>query len=89
MSYSEETAVNALCNAVTRHIEAANNLQSSNCVTRDAENMWKIYEATIVALNTAKDSIIEQQKIGKLQFDIIRFLNSIVLATLKNSGSLD
>lgn len=88
LSYSEEAAVNALCGAITRHIEAANNPQSPNCVTRDVATIWKIYEACIVSLNTAKDSIIEQQQSGKLQFDIIRFLDSVVLATLNNPGKI-
>ncbi|OXU19363.1 hypothetical protein TSAR_015966 [Trichomalopsis sarcophagae] len=87
LSYSEEAAVNALCGAVTRHIEAANNPQSPNCVTRDVGTIWKIYEACIVSLNIAKESIIEQQQSGKLQFDIIRFLDTIVLATLNNPAA--
>lgn len=77
--YSEDDTVNALCNSVTRHIETANNSQSNT------KNVWKIYEACIVTLNMARNSLLKQQQIGKLQFDIIGFLNSVVLTTLNDS----
>lgn len=87
LSHSEEAAVNALCSAVTRHIEIVNNLQTPNCLPIFTDNLWKIYEACIVALSTAKETVVEQQHCGKLQFDIIRFLDSVVLSTLNNAGN--
>ncbi|XP_014203577.1 importin-9 isoform X2 [Copidosoma floridanum] len=87
LSYSDDVTVNALCNAIAKHIEAANNSQSNNHITKDVKYFWKIYEACILALNIAKSNVVEQQHSGKLQFDIIRFLDSVVLSTLNNSGA--
>lgn len=86
MTYSNEISVNALCSAITRHIESANNPQIQSPITRNSENLWKIYEACIAALITAKDAIVELHRTRKLQFDLIRFLNNVVLSTLNNPG---
>ncbi|XP_058802875.1 importin-9 isoform X2 [Phymastichus coffea] len=87
LSYSEQDSVNALCDAITKHIEVANNIQSSNYIMRNDGNRWKMYEACIVTLSSAKDAVAEQQRAEKLQFDIIRFLDSVVLSTLNNPGA--
>ena len=81
MNYSEEKAVNALCEVVTRHIEATNRLQTAN-----NETWWKLRESSILALSKVKDVVVERQKAGMLHFDIISLLDTIILATLKDSG---
>lgn len=86
MTYSNEISVNALCSAITRHIESVNNPQIQSPITRNSENLWKIYEACIASLITAKDAIVELHRTRKLQFDLIGFMNSVVLSTLNNSG---
>lgn len=86
MNYSEEKAVNALCEVVTRHIEATSRLQSTNDGSENNETWWKLRESSILALSKTKDAVVERQQTGILQFDIIRFLDTIVLATLKDSG---
>ncbi|XP_029043182.1 importin-9 isoform X1 [Osmia bicornis bicornis] len=80
VNYSEEKAVNALCEVVTRHIEATNRLRSEN-----NETWWKLKESSILALSKIKDTTVEKQQAGILQFDVVRFLDTIVLATLKDS----
>ncbi|XP_043599539.1 importin-9 isoform X2 [Bombus pyrosoma] len=87
VNYSEEKAVNALCEVVTRHIEATSRLQTANNGSGNSETCWKLRESSILALSKIKDVVVERQKAGMLQFDIIRFLDTIVLATLKDSGS--
>lgn len=74
--------MNALCEVVTRHIEATNRLRSEN-----NETWWKLKESSILALSKIKDTAVEKQQAGMLQFDIVRFLDTIVLATLKDSGN--
>lgn len=87
VNYSEEKAVNALCEVVTRHIEATSRLQSTNDGSENNETWWKLRESSILALSKTKDAVVERQQTGILQFDIIRFLDTIVLATLKDSGA--
>ncbi|PBC27176.1 Importin-9 [Apis cerana cerana] len=87
VNYSEEKAVNALCEVVTRHIEATSRLQSTNNGSENDETWWKLRESSILALSKTKDAVVERQQTGILQFDIIRFLDTIVLATLKDSGA--
>lgn len=86
VNYSEEKAVNALCEVVTRHIEATSRLQTANNGSGNSETCWKLRESSILALSKVKDFVVEKRKAGMLQFDIIRFLDTIVLATLKDSG---
>lgn len=56
---------------------------------RSDENVWKIYEACIMALVLAKDAVAEQQHSKELQFDITGFLDTVVLSTLNNPGILN
>lgn len=87
LSYSEEAAVHALCGAVTRHIEAANELRAANSAAgRNDDNWWKLYEASIVSLGASKDSVVQQQQTGRPSFDIVRFVNSVILTTLNDPG---
>lgn len=78
--------MNALCEVVTRHIEATSRLQNTNNGSENNETWWKLRESSILALSKTKDAVVERQQTGILQFDIIRFLDTIVLATLKDSG---
>ncbi|XP_043478720.1 importin-9 isoform X2 [Leptopilina heterotoma] len=82
VTLTNHTAINSLCNVVTRHVEESNRLKSAN-----NENWWKIQESSIIALSLTKDFIVEQQKAGVLHFDIGRFLVDVVLATLNDSGA--
>nr|XP_003701541.2 PREDICTED: importin-9 isoform X1 [Megachile rotundata] len=85
VNYSEEKAVNALCEVVTRHVEATNRLRTANDGTESNETWWKLRESSILALSKIKDAVVEKQQAGMLRFDIVRFLDTIVLATLKDS----
>ncbi|XP_063995676.1 importin-9 [Diachasmimorpha longicaudata] len=78
---SEEDSVNAICEVVTRHIEAANSMRATN------ENYWKLSEAAIFALSIAKDDLVEKLEIGSVQFDIAGFLDRVILATLNDSSA--
>lgn len=85
VNYSEKT-VDALCEVVTRHIEATSRLQNTNTGSENNKAWWKLQESSILALSKVKDVVVEKQEAGMLQFDIIKFLDTIVLATLKDSG---
>lgn len=86
ISHSEDTSVNALCEVVTRHIEAANTIRASRTHQDDDDNSWKLCEAAVLALSIAKDEIIEKIDAGTLHFDLIAFLNSVILAILNDSS---
>ncbi|OAD62485.1 Importin-9 [Eufriesea mexicana] len=87
VNYSEKKAVDALCEVVTRHIEASSRLQNTNNGSENNKTWWKLQESSILALSKVKDVVVERQETGMLQFDIIKFLDTIVLATLKDSGA--
>lgn len=84
VNYSEEKAINALCEVVTRHIEATSRLQSANNGSKNV-TWWKLRESSILALSKIKDAVVEKHKAGMLQFDIVGFLDTVVLATLNDS----
>ncbi|XP_066586288.1 importin-9 isoform X2 [Prorops nasuta] len=84
MNYSLDRAISMLCQVVSRHIEETNRLQS---LSENSNENWKIREATILALSITKDTIIEKQKADILQFDIIRFISTVVFSTLNDSGA--
>lgn len=71
---------------ITRHIEATSRLQSVNAGSENSETWWKLYESSILALSKIKDAVVEKHKTGVLHFDITRFLDTVVLATLNDSG---
>ncbi|XP_015173193.1 PREDICTED: importin-9 [Polistes dominula] len=83
----EERGVNALCEAITRHIDATNRLQVGGGDNRSIENWWKIHESSIIALSITRDTVIETQQQGLLQFDIIRFMETVVLNNLNDSNA--
>lgn len=85
VNYSEK-AVNVLCELVTRHIEATSRMQSSNGGGENSESWWKLRESSILAMSKIKDDVVKKHTAGVLQFDIIRFLDTVVLATLNDSG---
>ncbi|XP_076236291.1 importin 9 isoform X2 [Calliopsis andreniformis] len=87
VNYSEEKAVNALCGMITRHIESTSRLQGVNSGSENNETWWKLHESSILALSKIKDAVVEKHNTGVLQFDIIRFLDTVVLATLNDSGA--
>lgn len=70
---------------VTRHIEATSRLQSANNGSKNV-TWWKLRESSILALSKIKDAVVEKHKAGMLQFDIVGFLDTVVLATLNDSG---
>lgn len=71
---------------MTRHIEATNALKASGDGGNSNETWWKIQEASIMTLSICKDIIVEKQQGGTLQFDFIRFLDTVVLSMLNDSG---
>ncbi|XP_031834717.1 importin 9 [Nomia melanderi] len=85
VNYSAEKAVNALCKVVTRHIEATSRLQ--NGAGENNDSWWKIRESSILALCKVKSAVVEKYTSGMLQFDMIQFLATVVLATLNDSGA--
>lgn len=83
----EEKAVHALCDVVTRHIEATKALQVGNGDGSNSnESWWKLRESSLLALSLSKNTVVEKQQAGVLQFDIIRFLDTVVLGMLNDSG---
>lgn len=86
VNYSEDKAVNALCEVITRHIEAASRLERANGGGESNASWWKLRESSILALSKIRDTVVEKHQAGVLQFDVVRFLDTIVLATLKESG---
>lgn len=81
-----EVGIHALFDVVTRHIEATNALKASNDGGDSNETWWKIQEASIMTLSICKDIIVEKQQDGTLHFDFIRFLDTVVLGMLNDSG---
>lgn len=86
VNHFAEVGVHALCDVVTRHIEATNALKANGDAGNSNETWWKIQEASIMTLSICKDVIVEKQQGGTLRFDFIRFLDTVVLAMLNDSG---
>ncbi|XP_008544130.1 importin-9 [Microplitis demolitor] len=99
VGHSEDASINALCQVITRHIEAVNvmqvcnrNVQQSNGVHDNTSSLssstpsssWKICESAILALSIAKDQVIEQMQEGTLRFDLVAFLNTVILDGILN-----
>ncbi|XP_024868417.1 importin-9 isoform X2 [Temnothorax curvispinosus] len=83
----EDKAVHALCDVITRHIEATKALQVNGDGSNSNESWWKLRESSLLALSLSKNIVIEKQQAGVLQFDIIRFLDTVVLGMLNDSES--
>ncbi|KAL6255029.1 hypothetical protein P5V15_013362 [Pogonomyrmex californicus] len=86
INHFEEKAVHALCDVVTQHIEATKTLLNGDSGNSN-ESWWKLRESSLLALSLSKNIVIEKQQTGLLQFDIIRFLDIVVLGMLNDSGS--
>ncbi|CAD6208615.1 GSCOCG00010595001-RA-CDS [Cotesia congregata] len=102
IGYSEDTSINALCEVITRHIEAVNimqvcnrNIQQNNGIHNNSSIQslsspwssspsWKICESAILALSIAKEQVIEHIQEGTLRFDLVAFLNTIILDGILN-----
>lgn len=82
-----DRAVNMLCEVVTRNVEVTNRLRSSNEGNEDRDAWWKLREASVLALSIAKEQVEMTQQRGLLQFDIVRFLDTVVLATLNDPSA--
>lgn len=82
----EEKAVHVLCDVVTRHIEATKALQPSGDGSGRNEGWWKLRESSLLALSLSKNIVVEKQQAGTLQFDIVRFLDTVVLGMLNDPG---
>ncbi|XP_014471469.1 PREDICTED: importin-9 [Dinoponera quadriceps] len=87
VNHFAEVGIHVLCDVVTRHIEDTNALKANNDGGNSNETWWKIQEASIMTLNICKDVIVEKKQAGTLQFDFIRFLDTVVLGMLNDSGS--
>ncbi|XP_022238749.1 importin-9-like [Limulus polyphemus] len=79
--FESESAV-GLCNAVTKHLQEAE-------VSKNSGNpyWWKLHESCMVALGSVKDLILEQIQNNQLQFNLVEFLQSVVLVDLSSSVS--
>jgi len=78
--------VHTLCDVITRHIEATKTLQASGDGTNSNESWWKLRESSLLALSLSKNTIVEKQQAGTLHFDIVTFLNTVVLGMLNDPG---
>ncbi|XP_076333062.1 importin 9 [Tachypleus tridentatus] len=79
--FESESAV-GLCSAVTKHLQEAE-------VSKNSGNpyWWKLHESCMVALGSVKDLILEQIQNNQLQFNLVEFLQSVVLLDLSSSVS--
>lgn len=50
------------------------------------ETWWKLRESSIFALSISKDTVIQKQQAGTLQFDIVTFIDTVVLGMLNDLG---
>ena len=47
---------------------------------------WKIHEACMLSLGSVKQMVLEAVQAGKVQFDVIAFLESVVLVDMNSNG---
>lgn len=81
-NYDAEKAINALWRAIEKHLKVAEQTSTTS------SNTWKVHEASIYALSLGKDTITEKFESGVLQFDLLTFLNTVVLGILNNSSTV-
>ncbi|XP_067683421.1 importin-9-like [Haliotis asinina] len=72
----------ALCNAVGKLMQEAEDVKNSG-----NPMWWKTHESSMMALGSVKALVLESIQSGKVQFDIIGFLQSVVLEDLNQSAS--
>lgn len=84
------TSINALCQVISRHIEESSRQRTVATAAGGVvdQNWWKIYESSILALCVVRDEVMEMSQAGSLRFDLVGFLDSVVLATLNDSGEM-
>ncbi|XP_043281951.1 importin-9 isoform X2 [Venturia canescens] len=89
VNHSEVVSINALCEVVTRHVEETNRQRAAATAAGGVidPNSWKIYESSILALCTVKNEVMEMLQAGSLHFDLVGFLDRVVLATLNSPGA--
>ncbi|XP_067212892.1 importin-9 isoform X3 [Linepithema humile] len=87
INHFKEKAVHTLFDIVTRHIEATKTLQANSVGSNSNESWWKLRESSLLALSLSKNIIIKEHQAGMLQFDIIKFLDTVVLGILNDSDS--
>lgn len=86
INHFKEKAVHTLFDIVTRHIEATKTLQANSVGNNSNESWWKLRESSLLALSLSKNIIIKEHQAEMLQFDIIKFLDTVVLGILNDSG---
>ena len=47
---------------------------------------WKVHEACMLCMGSVRNLVIDTVKSGKVQFDILAFLESVVLADMNVTG---
>jgi len=77
----EDDSCSALCQAVTRHVQEAETAQDSN-----NGNWWKIHEACMLALGSAKSVVVRKLEAGEVVFDLTGFLQNVVITDMNSSG---
>ncbi|XP_044006990.1 importin-9 [Aphidius gifuensis] len=74
-------SVNAVCEVITRHFEAANGLRSTN------ENSWKLCESSILGLSISKEFVMAKLQSGNLHFDLVGFLERVLLGIFNDPSA--
>ncbi|GFG36391.1 hypothetical protein Cfor_01763 [Coptotermes formosanus] len=78
----EDDSCSALCQAVTRHVQEAETARDSN-----NGHWWKIHEACMFALGSAKSVVVQKLEAGEVVFDLTGFLQNVVITDMNSSGS--
>ncbi|KAK7789846.1 hypothetical protein R5R35_003757 [Gryllus longicercus] len=78
----EDQSYAALCQACTRHLAEAKEAQNM-C----NPNWWKVHEACMYMLGSVKDLVKEKLQAGNTQYDLVGFLESVVMPDMNSSGS--
>ncbi|XP_071133365.1 importin-9-like [Mytilus edulis] len=72
----------ALCAAVTKHLQESEQQKNSG-----NENWWKIHESCMLAMGSVMNLVVEYVQTGKVQFDVMGFLQTVVLNDMNYSAS--
>lgn len=78
-----------VCN---RNIQQNNGIHNNSSIQSlsspwSSSPSWKICESAILALSIAKEQVIEHIQEGTLRFDLVAFLNTIILDGILNDPS--
>lgn len=74
----EEPCVRAVCSAITRHVQ-----ESALSRERHDRHWWKIHESCMQAIVIVSGPLLEFLNSGKMQFDLMSFIEKVVVADLK------